>query len=114
DAARTLFGWFDLFSGLFLFKQIDQRVLIAVFELSRIEVAGFCLDDMSGKIEHLFRSLELGNVLEIRLLVANFVGIAQRSVSPSRPRSRASSAMMCSRRVSTTRPTATMFILAIV
>ena len=52
---RTLFGWFYLFSGLFLLEQIDQRVLIAVVELSRIEVAGFCLDDMSGKIEHLFR-----------------------------------------------------------
>ena len=52
----TLFGWFDLFSGFFLLEQIDQRVLIAVVELSRIEVAGFCLDDMSGKIEHLFRS----------------------------------------------------------
>ena len=37
---RTLFGWFDLFSGFFLLEQIDQRVLIAVVELSRIEVAG--------------------------------------------------------------------------
>ena len=45
----------------------------AVVELGRIEVAGFCLDDMSGEIEHLFRSLELGNVLEIRQLVANFL-----------------------------------------
>ena len=69
----TLFGWFDLFSGFFLVEQIDQRVLIAVVELGRIEVAGFCLDYMSGEIEHLFRSLELGNVLEIRQLVANFL-----------------------------------------
>ena len=35
----TLFGWFDLFSGFFLLEQIDQRVLIAVVELSRIEAS---------------------------------------------------------------------------
>jgi hypothetical protein len=60
-----------------LFEQIDQRVLIAVLELRRIEVAGFGLDDVSGEIEHLFRGFHIGNVLEIGLLIANLVGIAQ-------------------------------------
>ena len=75
---RTFLRRFDLFASLLLFEQIDQRVLVAVLELRRIEVAGFGLDDVSGEIEHLFRGLEIGNVLEIGLFVANFIGIAQR------------------------------------
>ena len=74
---RTFLRRFDLFACLFLFKQIDQRVLVSILELRRIEVASLGLDDVRCEIEHFFRELEIGNVLEIGLFIANFVGIAQ-------------------------------------
>ena len=44
---RALLGGFDLFPSLFLLEQIDKRVLIAILEMRRIEVAGFGFDDVT-------------------------------------------------------------------
>src|SRR5215813_7381649 len=71
---QILLRRFDLFPGLFLFEQINQRTLISVLELRRIEMACLGLDDMRCEIEHLFGKLQIGNVFEIGLFVANFVG----------------------------------------
>jgi len=75
---RTFLRGLDLFAGLFLFEQIDQCVLLSVLELRRIKVSSLGLDDVRCEIEHFFREFQIGNVFEIRLIVANFVGIAQR------------------------------------
>src|ERR1700751_1853776 len=75
---RTLFDRLDLFPSLLLFEQINQRVLLSILELCRIEMANLVLNDVRREIEHVFRELQIGNVFEIRLFIANFVGIAKR------------------------------------
>jgi hypothetical protein len=35
---RTFLGWLDLFAGFLLFKEVNQRILISILELRRIEV----------------------------------------------------------------------------
>src|SRR5262249_31676630 len=48
-----------------------------ILEFGRIEMPGLRLDDMSGKLAHLRRQLDVGDILEIGVLFAYLVGIAQ-------------------------------------
>src|SRR5262249_20273728 len=85
---RTFLRRLDLFPGLFLFEQINQRILVSVLELCRIKVARLGLDDVRCEIEHLIRGLHLRNVFEIGLFVANFIRIPQGRAAKGRASSR--------------------------
>ena len=45
--------WFDPLASLFLLQQIDERVLVVIFELRRIEMTRLRLHDMGSQVEHL-------------------------------------------------------------
>ena len=63
---------------MFLADQVLERILILILELLRIEMPRLGLDDMPGKLEHVFRHLLIGNIVEIVLLVADLVWVTQR------------------------------------
>jgi len=77
-----------------------------------LEFRGFCFDDVPGEVEHLLRDLDVLDIVEILGLVAYLVWIAQQHAG--RPLPRASSAMMCSRLVNTTRAMATLSMVRMV
>ena len=75
---RSCLGGLNLFTSLFLLEEVNEGILVAVFELCGIEVTGFGVDDVSSKIKHLLGQLQLGDVLKVRGLISNFIREAQR------------------------------------
>ena len=57
--------------------QLDQRVLVTVLELLRLELAGHLLDDVLGEIEHLLGQLGVGDLVEIAGRRVHLVGVVQ-------------------------------------
>jgi len=70
-------SWRDLFAGLLLLEQVNEGVLIPIFEMRRIEVARLVADDVACKIEHVLGELQLRDILEVRLFISHFIGIAK-------------------------------------
>src|SRR5688572_26942989 len=75
---RTLFWLLDLLALLLFLEQVLQGILVAIFKLLRIEAAGLRFDDVRGKFEHVFWNFLIGDVVEILVLLANFIRITQR------------------------------------
>ena len=67
-------GWH---SRLLFADEFHHRILIAIIELVRAEVSGFSLNDDVGEVLHFFRQFHIRNVLEVCILAANFIAIAQ-------------------------------------
>ena len=65
-------------AGLLGLDQRLQRILVAVGELRRVEMAALGLEDVLGKFEHVLRHFHVLDVGEIILGVADLVLIAQR------------------------------------
>jgi hypothetical protein len=91
-----------------LVDQIDEGRFVLILELFRLEATSLLVDDVSREIEHVLGDFDVLDIVEILPRIAHLVRIAQQR--PIRPLSSGSSAMMCSRFVSTTRPIATFFI----
>ena len=68
----------DRLAGVLGLDQRDQRILVAILELVRIEVRLLAFENMHGEIEHVGRHFDVGNVGEIVLLVAHLGAVAQR------------------------------------
>src|ERR1039458_1642436 len=69
--ARFSIGWP-------LLEQLLERRLVVVLEFLRIEVAGFLLDDVLCKVEHVLGDLYVLNLIEIFRCVADLVGISHK------------------------------------
>ena len=102
--SRRLFRLLDLFALGLLFNQFAKGVFVLILEFFGLD-AGLGVDDVQGEIEHVFRHLSRfrRNILPVSVLRKGSVASYRACRS-----SRASRAMMCSREVKTTLPTATM------
>src|SRR6478735_2785793 len=80
DVARLLLRlWqFDCLAAGLALHQGLQRVLVVVLELAGIEMGGLGLEDMAGELHHVLGDLRTLDVVEELVLVAQFVGEAQR------------------------------------
>src|SRR5262249_42809535 len=76
---RTLFRRFDLLSGLLFLQQLLERIFVLIFELLRLEVARFGLDDVRGQLQHVVWNFLVGDIVEMFILFANLIRIAQRN-----------------------------------
>jgi hypothetical protein len=48
--------WRDLFTGFFLFEQVNKGILVVIFEVRRIEVPRLVADDMTCKVERSWKT----------------------------------------------------------
>src|SRR5215472_11613489 len=77
-----------------------------IVKFVRLKVAGFGFDDVRGQVQHVLWNFFICNVLEIFILFADLIRIAQRN--PEKTFTPGFERVTCSREVNTTRPSATM------
>ena len=68
----------DRLAGGLALDQRLQRILILVLEFRGIEMRGLGVEDMAGEFDHVFRDLRVLDVVEIVVLVPQFIRVSQR------------------------------------
>src|SRR5262249_41626810 len=77
--------WCDLFAGFFLFEQVNKGILVSILEVGRIKMTRLVADDVTCKIHHVLRQLELGDVFEVWLFISDFIGISKSHAQQTPP-----------------------------
>src|SRR5262249_35207411 len=68
----------SIFSPARFFFSSSFSVFIMIFEFFRFEMPRFGLDDMRRELQHILRDLFVLDLVEILVLLADLVGVAQR------------------------------------
>ena len=64
---------FDRLAGSLAPDQRLQRVLVFILEFRRIEMGGLGIEDVARQFDHVLRNLRMADIVEILVLVAQFV-----------------------------------------
>src|SRR5262245_59772188 len=80
---RSFLGRLDFLALLLFTQEIVQRILIMIFKFLGLKLSTFGFHDMGCELEHVLWDTFIWNVVEIRFLVAHFVGIAKRNAEKS-------------------------------
>src|SRR5262249_48838450 len=76
---RTLFRCLDLLTRLLLLQQFLQCILVMIFKVFRPKMPRFGRDDVRGQVQHVLWNLFIWDILEVFVVFAHLVGIAQRN-----------------------------------
>ncbi len=68
---------------LFLLEHLDDRFLVVIHKLRRVEAGFFAFQDMLGELQHVRGNFYVGNLVKIFLRILDFIGIPQRGAHQS-------------------------------